>query len=155
MVTATSPDGLTIRPIRADELEELLALYRHLHPADPEIALTTSVTELWQCICHDPSLHYLGAEVDGRLVATCTLAIIPNLTRAARPYGLIENVVTHPDCRRRGHATILLRAALQIAWEAGCYKVMLLTGRRDEATLRFYEQAGFEGGVKTGFVARP
>lgn len=155
MVTATSPDGLTIRPIRADELEELLALYRHLHPADPEIALTTSVTELWQRICHDPSLHYLGAEVDGRLVATCTLAIIPNLTRAARPYGLIENVVTHPDCRRRGHATMLLRAALQIAWEAGCYKVMLLTGRRDEATLRFYEQAGFEGGVKTGFVARP
>jgi hypothetical protein len=39
-------------------------------------------------------------------------------------------------------------------WEQNCYKVMLLTGRRDEATLRFYQQAGFEAGVKTGFVAR-
>jgi len=27
-------------------------------------------------------------------------------------------------------------------------------GRQDEATLRFYQQAGFEAGVKTGFVAK-
>lgn len=148
-------DGVHIRPIRGDELESLLALYRHLHPADPELIVTADVAELWQRICADRSLHYLGAEVDGRLVATCTLAIIPNLTRAARPYGLIENVVTHPAFRRRGIGTALLRATLQIAWECECYKVMLLTGRKDEATLRFYEQAGFEGGVKTAFVAKP
>lgn len=144
-----------IRPIRAGELDQLLALYRHLHPADPELAVTAEVEELWREIGSDRNLHYLGAEVDGRLAATCTLTIIPNLTRGARPYGLIENVVTHPDFRRRGLGTALLRAALQLAWERDCYKVMLLTSRKDEATLRFYEQAGFEGGVMTGFVAKP
>ncbi len=149
------PDGVQFRTIRADELASLLALYRHLHPADPELAETTDLAELWARICNDRGLHYLGAEVDGALVATCTLAVIPNLTRAAQPYGLIENVVTHPDFRRRGIGTALLRATLHIAWECGCYKVMLLTSRKDEATLRFYEQAGFESGVKTGFVARP
>lgn len=148
-------DGVQIRPIRADELRSLLALYRHLHPADPELAETADLAELWARICDDRSLHYLGAEADGSLVAACTMAIIPNLTRAARPYGLIENVVTHRDFRRRGIGTALLRATLQIAWGCGCYKVMLLTSRRDEATLRFYEQAGFQGGVKTGFVAKP
>jgi GNAT superfamily N-acetyltransferase len=148
-------DGVQIRTIRADELSSLLALYRHLHPTDPELAVTTEVAELWARICNDRGLQYLGAEVDGTLVATCTLTVIPNLTRAARPYGLIENVVTHPDFRRRGIGTALLRATLHIAWECGCYKVMLLTSRKDEATLRFYEQAGFEGGVKTGFIARP
>jgi GNAT superfamily N-acetyltransferase len=148
-------EGATIRPIRAEELDDLLALYRHLHPDDPELSATPDVAALWQHICHDRSLHYLGAEVGGRLVATCMLAIIPNLTRAARPYGLIENVVTHPEFRRRGIGATLLRAAQQIAWERQCYKVMLLTSRKDEATLRFYEQAGFEAGVKTGFVAKP
>lgn len=88
------------------------------------------------------------------MTSTCTLATIPNLTRSARPYGLIENVVTHPDFRRRGFATALLRHALQVAWEQGCYKVMFLTGG-DGATLRFYEQAGFRAGVKVGFVATP
>ena len=150
-----APTDAQIRPIRADELEQMLALYRHLHPADPELAITAEVAALWRQIGGDRNLHYLGAEADGRLAATCTLTIIPNLTRGARPYGLIENVVTHPDFRRRGLGTALLRAALKLGWERDCYKVMLLTSRKDEATLRFYEQAGFEGGVKTGFVAKP
>jgi hypothetical protein len=29
---------------------------------------------------------------------------------------------------------------------------MLLTGQKDPATLRFYEQAGFARGIKTGFI---
>jgi hypothetical protein len=33
--------------------------------------------------------------------------------------------------------------------------VILLTGRKDSATLRFCEQAGFQAGVKTGFIATP
>jgi hypothetical protein len=31
---------------------------------------------------------------------------------------------------------------------------MLLTGRKDEATLRFYEQAGFDQHDKQAFVAK-
>ena len=108
---------------------------------------------MWQRICANPELQYLGAELNGALVSTCTLTIIPNLTRSARPYGLIENVVKHPEFRRRGLATLPLRFALQWAWQSDCYKVMLLTGRKDEATLRFYEQARFKAGVKTEFIA--
>lgn len=144
-----------LRAIRSDELPGLLALYRHLHPTDPELSATPDVEKLWQAICADSRLHYLGAEVSGDLVSTCTLTVIPNLTRSARPYGVVENVVTHPDFRRQGIATSLLRFALQIAWDEGCYKVMLLTGRKDPATLRFYEKAGFRSGVKEGFVATP
>lgn len=93
--------------------------------------------------------------MEGRLVASCLLAIIPNLTRGGRPYGLIENVVTHADFRKRGLATGLLHHALEQAWRVRCYKVMLMTGRKDEATLRFYRQAGFVAGAKTAFVAYP
>ena len=144
----------TIRPIHSDELTSLLSLYRHLHPSDPELAVTADVERLWQRILSDSQLRYLVADVAGRIVSSCSLAIIPNLTRGARPYGVIENVVTHPDFRRQGIGTRILQAALSVSWEQDCYKVMLLTGRKDEATLRFYQQAGFEAGAKTGFVAR-
>lgn len=35
------------------------------------------------------------------------------------------------------------------------YKVMLLTGRKDAATLRFYEGAGFDRHGKQAFIAKP
>ncbi|MBK6004527.1 hypothetical protein JJB11_00365 [Ramlibacter ginsenosidimutans] len=38
---------------------------------------------------------------------------------------------------------------------AGCYKVMLQTGRLDEGTFRFYESAGFDRHGKQAFIARP
>jgi GNAT superfamily N-acetyltransferase len=68
---------------------------------------------------------------------------------------LIENVVTHPDHRRQGFGGQVLQYALQIAWDQNCYKVMLLTGRKEESTMVFYEKAGFVRGVKTGFIAYP
>ncbi len=82
------------------------------------------------------------------------LTNMPNHTRGARSYGLNENVVTHPDFRRRDISIWILPALLALACEQDCYKVMLLTGHKDEATLRFYQQAGFEAGVKTGFIAK-
>ena len=94
-------------------------------------------------------------ELDGALAGSCTLALIPNLTRGGRPYGIIENVVTRADLRGRGIGTALMRHALELCWAQGCYKVMLQTGRKDEEIMRFYEGAGFQRGVKTGFVAYP
>jgi GNAT superfamily N-acetyltransferase len=94
------------------------------------------------------------AEADGRLVSSCSLSIIPNLTRGGRPYAVIENVVTDADWRRRGLGRQVLAAATAQAWAAGCYKVMLATGSRREATLQFYEGAGFERGAKTYFEMR-
>jgi GNAT superfamily N-acetyltransferase len=148
-----NPD-VRIRTIRQDELQKLLDLYKHLHKDDPELD-ADRISPFWQQICNDQNMHYIVAEKDDQLVASCVLVIVPNLTRNARPYGLIENVVTHSDFRRKGYGTRVLKKALQIAWEHNCYKVMLLTGSKQEGTLKFYENAGFKRGVKTGFVATP
>jgi len=145
---------ITIRDVADDELFALLCLYARLHPED-ETPPAGDAMPLWKTLQQDPNQHCLGVYLGASLVATCTLIVVPNLTRGGRPYGLIENVVTHPDHRRRGFGTAVLRRALELAWERGCYKVMLLTGSRNETTLRFYEKVGFARGVKTGFVARP
>jgi GNAT superfamily N-acetyltransferase len=68
-------------------------------------------------------------------------------------YALIENVVTAASHRKRGFGRALLERAVSIAWEHGCYKVMLLTGSTEPATLAFYRGVGFEQN-KTGFQIR-
>ena len=144
----------TTREIAEDELSALLCLYAHLHPED-EMPPLGEALPAWQALRQDPNQHFFGAYWNDALASTCTLIVVPNLTRQMRPYALIENVVTHPDYRRRGLGTAVLKHALAAAWEQNCYRVMLLIGSKNEATLRFYEQAGFQRGVKTGFVARP
>ncbi len=145
---------VTIREIAEDELSALLSLYAHLHPNDDMPPLGEMMPD-WKALRQDPNQRFFGVYWDDALASTCTLIVVPNLTRRMRPYGLIENVVTHPDYRKRGLGNAVLKHALAAAWKRGCYKVMLLTGSRNEETLRFYEQAGFQRGAKTGFVARP
>jgi GNAT superfamily N-acetyltransferase len=135
------------------DLPGLLALYRQLIPADPALAPAAARARL-DALLASPLVHLLVAEAEGMLAATCLLLVIPNLTRGGRPFALVENVVTDAALRRRGIGTALLGAALERAWAADCYKVMLATGRTDEAVLRFYERAGFTRGGKTLFQAR-
>ncbi len=140
------------RLIHYDELDQLLGLYKQLHPEDPDLSDNPALPIVWDEIYQDPNLLYLVVEKDGVLVASCALAIIKNLTRNLRPYGIIEHVITHSSYRNQGYGTQLLHHAIAIAQEHNCYKVMLLSGSKKEETLRFYENAGFSRGIKTGFI---
>ena len=145
-------DELNIRTAAENDLPALLALYRQLHPDDEPVPLAVASNRLAQLLRYPGSSILVGIR-DDALVATCTLIVIPNLTRGATPYALIENVVTDARHRKRGYGKLILEAAMAAAWRHGCYKVMLLTGSTDPATLKFYQEAGFAQS-KTGFQAR-
>lgn len=145
--------GMEIRPIARSELQQLLVLYAHLHADDEPPPDGQALEQIWNELLGSNRYQYLGCYVDGQLVSSCTITVIPNLTRG-RPYGLIENVVTRADHRGHGYARAVLHDALSFAWSQGCYKVMLMTGRKDEATLRFYESAGFDRYGKQAFIAK-
>lgn len=146
---------MEIHDLKATELDDLLALYAHLHEQDDPLPERAVITAVWQQIQSDDNLRYFGGFVADQLVCSCTLTLIPNLTRGCRPYGVIENVVTHADHRGNGHGKSILRHGLTVAWASNCYKVMLLTGRFNEQTFRFYESAGFERHSKQAFLAKP
>ena len=104
--------NIKIREAFQDELKTLLNLYKHLHADDVPLPEDAILQQVWAEILNDPKVHCLVADVSGKVVASCVLVVVPNLTRGARPYGLIENVVTHADYRRKGIATQLLHHAL-------------------------------------------
>lgn len=140
-----------VREIRKEELRELLLLYTHLHetsvPDDSEI-----LRRSWDKMINDPDHHVIVYDEGGKIVSSCICVIIPNLTRNVRPYAFVENVVTHKDYRGKGYATACLDYARDIASEENCYKMMLLTGSKSEATLRFYRNAGYNSTDKTAFI---
>jgi GNAT superfamily N-acetyltransferase len=146
---------IAIRPLTRSDLPALLELYTHLHRSDDPLPSLAIVEAVWSEILASERYRYFGGFLGDVLVSSCAITIIPNLTRGCRPYGLIENVVTHAAHRKQGYGTALLHEALSYAWSVGCYKVALLTGRKDEATLHFYQSAGFDPNDKQAFVAKP
>jgi len=142
---------MTIREANRNDLNEILQLYLHLHEKSvPED--TGHLRNAWESIVNDPNHHLIVCEADNKIVASCVCVIIPNLTRNVRPYAFVENVVTHADYRKKGYATACLEFANRIAKENHCYKMMLLTGSKEESTLNFYRKAGYNSSDKTAFI---
>ncbi len=130
-----------------------MELYAQLNPDDPQLD-NGADRAVFDEILSTTNLHLLVLQdAKGEVQATCYLNLIPNISRRASPYGIIENVVTEESLRGQGIGKEIIRDALQHAWDKGCYKVMLQTGR--ESTHNFYEACGFSGDDKFGFVARP
>lgn len=140
-----------IREVREKDLHDLLQLYMQLHD-NPMPEFAKELSELWESILEDKNHHIIVAEEEGRIVSSCVCVIIPNLTRSQRPYAFVENVITDEAYRRKGLARACLDYAKGLAEKENCYKMMLLTGSREEGTLRFYEQAGYNRNDKTAFI---
>lgn len=140
-----------VREIDENELNELLMLYLYLHE-DTVPEMTENLKNIWETIIQDKNHHIIINEVDGKIISSCVCVIIPNLTRNIRPYTFIENVVTHADYRGKGYATECLNYAKEISENANCYKMMLLTGSKQETTLKFYGDAGYNSTDKTAFI---
>lgn len=144
------PEAL-IREATQEDLAQILHLYLYLHekfiPEDSQ-----QLRDTWESIINDKNHHLIVCERDGEIVASCVCVIIPNLTRNVRPYAFIENVVTHEDYRKMGYATECLNYAKHIAQQNNCYKMMLLTGSKEESTLHFYSKAGYNSTDKTAFI---
>lgn len=140
-----------LREATPNDLEELLHLYLSLHEtAIPE--KSPDLQRVCERIMADPDHHIVVKVVDKKIVSSCICVLIPNLTRGLRPYALIETVVTHQDFRSRGYASECLDFAKKIATEANCYKMMLLTGSKQESTWNFYKHAGYNNQDKTAFI---
>lgn len=140
-----------VREIKENELFDLLELYLNLHESSVP-KMTEHLKSVWDTIINDNNHHIIVNEQDGKIVSSCVCVIIPNLTRNVRPYAFVENVVTHSDYRGKGYATYCLNYAKELAKKAECYKMMLLTGSKEDSTLNFYTKAGYNSTDKTAFI---
>ena len=147
-----SDPSFVIRPAAKGDLPAVLTLFQQFVPEDP-ILPKDKAKERFDEILGQPGMTLFCGFLDEQLVSTCTLIIIPNLTRNASPYAFIENVVTDNSFRRRGFGQKLIQTAIDIGFDKDCYKIMLLATSHDPGVLKFYEDCGFQQST-TGFEVR-
>ena len=130
-----------------------MTLYMQLHD-NPMPEKTAELQALWKRILNDKDHHIIVAEEDAKIVSSCVCVIIPNLTHNQQPYAFVENVITDKEYRKQGLATACLDYAREIAVRENFYKLMLLTGSKQESTLNFYRKAGYNSEDKMAFIQR-
>jgi GNAT superfamily N-acetyltransferase len=91
-----------------------------------------------------PGHWLLVADVDGLVVGTVLLQIVPHLSHNAHPWGIVENMVVDPRYRKLGIGRILIDRIKELCRDAGCYKVQLLSHKKRVEAHRFYRSLGFE-----------
>ncbi len=137
-----------VRPLTVSDTSDALFLYAALTLGPKEVS-----AQAFHDVLAHPGTTVFGAADDGVVIGMATLHLLPNVTWDARPYGLAENIVTHPAHRQKGIGRAVLEAALSHAWAAQAYKVMLMTGQKRKAK-GFYESVGFSSEDKHAMVIR-
>lgn len=136
-------EEISVRALDQNDLTGLLALYRQLVENDLPLSPVLAETQFAEILRRD-GMSVFGGFVGTVLASTCTLIVVPNLTRGGMPYAFIENVVTDAGHRRTGLGRRTVQAAIDAALAAGCYAVRLMTGAKQPGTLDFYRSCGFD-----------
>ena len=137
--------------LKEDELFSLLELYQQLNSGDTIDEATAK--SIWQNI-KNQDIRYFIAKENGKIIASCYICIIPNLTRDGRSIGFIENMITAEKYRRMGIGKTVMENAIKYAKEQNCYKVLLQSGNKRTDAHPFYETLGFDGTSKKAFEMR-
>ena len=143
-----------IRQAVKEDLNKILDLYKFLFP-DEDYALNENYIKTWEAIIGSWDIvRYFVCEEDNKIICSACISVIPNLTRNNRPYALIENIITHPDYRRKGYGRGVMQKCIEYAKSRNCHKIMLLSSAFRKDAHKFYKNIGFDSKSKQGFQIR-
>jgi GNAT superfamily N-acetyltransferase len=140
---------INIREARKDDLARLVELMEAM-------TITTSTVEVggassladyekvFEQIDRDPNHHLIVAELDGQVVGSADLMIVPNLSHRGLPWAVMENVIVDESMRRKGIASAIVEYLVNLARESGCYKIGLSSSKKRPAAHSMYESLGFK-----------
>jgi GNAT superfamily N-acetyltransferase len=143
---------LTARLARPSDLSSLLALFE-VSEVSAAAQPRERAESIWRDTLAQRGTYVFVSDDTDRIAATCMLITAPNLLRDGRRHAFLENVVSHPELRGRGHGKAVVQAALAHAWAVDCHHVLMQSGRADPRVHGFYEAMGFQPGLRIAYVA--
>ncbi|MDZ8079199.1 MAG: GNAT family N-acetyltransferase [Nostoc sp. DcaGUA01] len=135
--------SLDIRVASRDDLPLLVQLYAQM---DGELPLPiNSAAEIWNAIAQVPNYYIYLAFQNQEPVGTFSLLYVPTMMhRGYHKFAVLDAVTVIPTVRGQGVGTQMMKAALKLSAEAGCYKVTLSSNLKRHRAHQFYQALGFE-----------
>lgn len=135
---------MIIRPAEQDDITDVLRLYAQPDFDDGKLLDEYSARALYDRFSQYPDYKIYIAELDGRIVGSFALLVMLNLGHLGAPSAIVEDVVVDPGMQGQGIGQVMMEAAMQLAREKGCYKLVLSSNARRTDAHRFYDRLGFK-----------
>ena len=126
------------------DLPDVLRLYAQPDMDDGVVLPLSEAERLFQRFARYPDYHVYVAVSDGRIVGSFALLVMDNLGHLGARSAVIEDVVVDPEWQGRGVGKMMMRHALEICGQKGCYKAVLSSNLKRGRAHSFYRSLGFE-----------
>jgi GNAT superfamily N-acetyltransferase len=131
---------MTIRPARVSNYQNALTLYRLLNPK-----AKCSFESFQSFLNRKDQYVFLAEDEAGQVLGLIEWTVWPEVPAFPWPVCFIQNVIVHPDHRRKGAGTALLNRAGTWAKEQGIRILHVQTDKEgNDAAQSFYSRNGFE-----------
>ncbi len=136
---------LHFRKAAASDLPAIVVLLADdvLGQARESGAVSEAYRAAFDAIAVQPGNDVFVGEVDGEVVATAQMTLIPNLSLNGSLRAQIEGVRVASSQRGQGAGEALIRWLIERAREAGVGLVQLTSNKERGDAIRFYERLGF------------
>jgi L-amino acid N-acyltransferase YncA len=141
-VRPAAPDGVLVRPMRAADADQVLAIYQAgLDTGQASFELTAPSWEAFDAAKLPLHRHVAADAATGRLLGW--VAASPVSSRCVYSGVIEHSVYVDPACHGRGIGAALLGALVASAEDAGIWTVQSGVFPENTASLRLHERAGF------------
>ena len=131
-----------VRELKKDDLDSSLGFLETLNNlAEVGNLNLQKAEEVLEIINAQGSRVIVAVTDEGQIIGSVTLMLEQKFLRAGKLAGHIEDVVTRKGYEGFGIASALIKRAIEIAKESGCYKLIL--DCHDEL-VSFYKKFGFQ-----------
>jgi len=137
-------DSVFFREASKSDLPEVLRLYAQPDLDDGKVLTVLDAERLFERMARYPNYKIYIAVSDTRVVGTFALLIMDNLGHLGTPSAIIEDVAVDPALQGQGIGKEMMRYAIQIATDNGCYKAVLSSNLKREQAHAFYDSLDFE-----------
>jgi GNAT superfamily N-acetyltransferase len=136
---------LEIRKAAESDLPAVLRLYAQPGMDNGRVLTVDVAAKILRRMSAYPEYAvYVATADNGSVVGTFALLVMDNLAHMGAPSAVVEDVCVDERLRGQGIGRAMMRFAMEVARQRGCYKLALSSNAAREGAHAFYRPLGFE-----------
>jgi len=136
-----------IRQATIDDLPDVLSLYAQPDMDNHEVTTLEKATQIFEQFSKYPNYRLYVAcypSADNKIVGTFALLVMDNIGHQGTPSAIVEDVVVSTAHQSQTIGSEMMLHAMDLARQAGCYKLALSSNQKRHRAHAFYESLGFQ-----------